>query len=245
MKKIGVILIAALVIVGCVLAAGCTSQIAEPSMTIDVVKTGDVNYNIGDTFSVTLPSNPTTGYDWYVAEEYTSDGLSYEKTYIPANDSEGLVGVGGATKWTFTAKEEGIHILAIKYMRAGDDSSAIDVYTDVMNVVAGDQHSEGSFVFSGNNDITPKAGSVVLVTCAGNPASTGYELLVNEDATTVKVLKSEYVAPTSDLIGAPGQYKWYITADTHGAYVLNVLEKRGNEEGTVKFFIPLTFTIEA
>lgn len=244
MKKIGVLLIATLVIVGCVLAAGCTTQVADPSMTISVTKIGDINYNIGDTFSVTLPSNPTTGYDWYVSEELTSKGLSYEKEFILDTASEGLLGAGGSTKWTFTAKEAGEQILSLLYMRNGDDSSVRDVYSDKMIVVAGDHHSNGSFVFSGNNDISPKAGSVVLITCAGNPGSTGYQLVVDKEETTVNVLKEEYVAPTADLVGAPGLYQWYVTADVPGAYVFYVLEKRGDEKGTVKFFVPLIFTIE-
>jgi inhibitor of cysteine peptidase len=58
----------------------------------------------GDMLTLTLPSNPTTGYSWQVMEIdnaiLTQNG---EADYKQSSDSEGLVGAGGTETFHFKA----------------------------------------------------------------------------------------------------------------------------------------------
>jgi len=245
MKKLGVILIAAVVVFGCVLAAGCTntdqpSTTTDPTLTIDVVKTGSTTYNIGDTFTLTFPSNPSTGYDWYPVYY---DGLSVKDTYTQAQTDKKIVGAPGTKTFTFTAEEEGYHPIVLSYMRGTDEESTTSVYSDLMYVEKSENdHSEGSFTFTG--DMSPVAGSTVLITANGNPTS-GYEL-VPEVTEGLTITKKDYVPGNTGSDGASGTYKWYVTASEPGIYVFtaNEVHVSGDSATTQKFTVPLIFTVE-
>lgn len=48
-----------------------------------------------------LPSNPSTGYDWQV-HRYDADVIAHiQKTYKPPQETKGLVGVPGFTRFVF------------------------------------------------------------------------------------------------------------------------------------------------
>lgn len=78
MKKIIPILIAAVVLFGCIFAAGCVNEPAtveepsvediEPAYSVTVKTSGMDTYSTGDIFALQFVSNPSTGYQWIVTE---------------------------------------------------------------------------------------------------------------------------------------------------------------------------------
>ncbi len=77
---------------------------------------------VGDTISVVLAGNPTTGYEWEsaMAEEVapllTLNGG--KATYTPDKVEEGIVGSGGKYTFVFTAAAAGQVELKLKYWRS-------------------------------------------------------------------------------------------------------------------------------
>ena len=72
--------------------------------------------SVGDTITIELCSNPTTGFEW----KYETVGkIVLEETdyeYI-APESDGTVGAAGKEVWTFEAIEEGTTELRMEYSR--------------------------------------------------------------------------------------------------------------------------------
>jgi len=72
----------------------------------------------GDLLSVSLPSNPTTGYSWSVCLSkqgilVRDEALSYRKHY----ERHSLVGAGGMESWKFKALQLGKTKLTFSYAR--------------------------------------------------------------------------------------------------------------------------------
>ena len=77
-----------------------------------------MNYSVklGETFTVELVANATTGYRWQLAEplnpnllEYVQDGYNTPKDSNP--------GTGGIHTWTFKALSKGVTKITMKYVR--------------------------------------------------------------------------------------------------------------------------------
>lgn len=76
-----------------------------------------IETTVGQTFSVTLDSNPTTGYKWQLAKPLDEGilklvGSEYKK---PATK---LVGAGGKEIWVFKATAKGRTSIRLKYVRS-------------------------------------------------------------------------------------------------------------------------------
>ena len=233
-KKSVLILLAAAVFIGCIFAAGCvnTPTDKDPVLSISIEKEGSLFYNIGDTFTVTLPSNPSTGYSWVATPQ---EGLKFTET-SEASDS-GLLGAPGSQTFVFSAEKEGAFLIELTYKRAGDEGG-IYVYQDVLNVKKGDNHATGKFVFDG--DYLPAAGDIVEISVSGNPASTGFKWFVEGD-NGLKIVSEKFVPAETDLVGAPGKYVWHVTSETPGAYIFYAGMARNVEDAPVSFFfVPVT-----
>jgi predicted secreted protein len=73
-----------------------------------------ITVNVGDKFKIGLKSNPTTGYQWQLAEPLNNIELVSSK-YIPPNTN--LVGAGGKEIWLFKAIKAGKTYISFKYVR--------------------------------------------------------------------------------------------------------------------------------
>ena len=236
-KKSVLILLAAAVFIGCIFAAGCvnTPTDKDPVLSISIEKEGSLFYNIGDTFTVTLPSNPSTGYSWVATPQ---EGLKFTESSA-ASDS-GLLGAPGLQTFVFSAEKEGAFLIELTYKRAGDEGG-IYVYQDVLNVKKGDNHATGKFVFEG--DYLPSPGDIVEISVSGNPASTGYQWFTEVDD-GLKIVSDQFVPANTDLVGAPGKYVWHVTSETPGAYTFYASMARNVEDDPVSFFfVPVTFEV--
>ena len=69
--------------------------------------------SVGEKFTVSLPSNPTTGFDWQVEfppEQLRLDRREYDR------DSD-LIGSGGTTTFTLSGLKPGEAVVRFRYLR--------------------------------------------------------------------------------------------------------------------------------
>ncbi len=87
----------------------------DPDETIDV--------GVGDTFTISLDSNPTTGYSWQFAEPVDDSVLeSLGSEYEPDPGAEDEAGRGGTEHFSFEAVGEGSTTIELEYVPPGGDS---------------------------------------------------------------------------------------------------------------------------
>lgn len=78
-----------------------------------------IEISIDETFTVTLQSNPTTGYGWTVAAiDSAILQQEGEKVYTQGNTDPNLVGAGGTETFTFSGLEAGQTTLQLVYSRS-------------------------------------------------------------------------------------------------------------------------------
>ncbi len=77
----------------------------------------EITVNKGSAIVIKLPSNPTTGFDWYIRQ--LPENLQQEgaKTYIPSKSDKNLLGAGGTTEFKFKAVKSGEGTLILIYKR--------------------------------------------------------------------------------------------------------------------------------
>ncbi len=115
----------ALVIVGC--------SSSDPEVLARDDNGTEISVKTGEQLVVELPSNPTTGFSWTVADSgpLTQVGdAAYESDAKP-----GVVGAGGTETFTFDAKKAGSGTLTLEYRRPWEtDVAAEDVWSVTINV---------------------------------------------------------------------------------------------------------------
>ena len=102
-----------------VAVSGCSSggeeeAYSDPSVPIVVEE--------GQEFVIALESNPTTGYQWQLAEPLEEEILSLVKTEFEEPEEE-MVGAGGEEKWTFKAEGRGDTIIDFAYVRPWEEDT--------------------------------------------------------------------------------------------------------------------------
>jgi inhibitor of cysteine peptidase len=105
--------------------------------TFDATSSGqNTTVNLGDTFVISLPENPTTGYSWNIT---TTDGLArLNDAYAQADRSGMQVGVGGTHKWEIKATKIGPQTVTGVYKRPWEGLSGDEqTYGLNVNVVQG------------------------------------------------------------------------------------------------------------
>lgn len=68
---------------------------------------------VGEAFAISLPANPTTGYDWQVEISSGSVVLLRRDHHRSAD----RIGAGGTTTFTFQATAPGEAVLRFRYLR--------------------------------------------------------------------------------------------------------------------------------
>lgn len=117
-----------MMMVGLSLAA--CSPAPKPPVTAEAPEAetdaGDsIRTKTGETFTVALDSNPTTGYGW--ALDGKEDGTVVRKVsdaYVGKAHPPGMVGVGGTERWTFQAEKKGKTALHFIYRRPWEKDAA-------------------------------------------------------------------------------------------------------------------------
>jgi len=81
-----------------------------------------ITVNNGDSFTLTLCSNPTTGFTWTESAQISTppvlEQTSYQ--YIAPSGDEGMVGAPGQAEWIFQALKQGTTQVFLDYSRPWD-----------------------------------------------------------------------------------------------------------------------------
>lgn len=128
MRKSLLVLLTGLTLVACAKndAADPPASSAAPSpdpkqaaLTVTEADNGqERNLLSGQRLSVTLPANPSTGYQWRLAElDQTVLRQDGEPDYRPDPTVPVAPGSGGTSNWTFEAKAAGVTKLMLDYAR--------------------------------------------------------------------------------------------------------------------------------
>ncbi len=128
MKKIFRLSLAVFIVV--LAAAACTS---EPAVKTYGRDDKEINANAGDTFTIELAANLTTGYDWAVRIINDDIVSLVSKEYLPAVDTS-IVGSGGVDVFTFKAVRTGFAIINLDYARSFEKDSTVETLTYIVNV---------------------------------------------------------------------------------------------------------------
>jgi inhibitor of cysteine peptidase len=91
---------------------------------------GRITLQPGEVMTVTLNSNPTTGYGWQVLKINNAILVQEgDSVYEQSENSEGLVGAGGTETFRFKAVGSGETSLELGYMRPWEDVPPIETYS--------------------------------------------------------------------------------------------------------------------
>jgi inhibitor of cysteine peptidase len=71
---------------------------------------------VGKEFTITLDSNPTTGYSWRIAGSLDAGLLKVVQIQHKTSKSK-LIGAGGKDMWTFRGLKEGQGAVSLEYVR--------------------------------------------------------------------------------------------------------------------------------
>lgn len=85
-----------------------------------------INASVGESFTLTLRGNPTTGYSWDAAEVPAQVTLT-EKHYEQDKTDPMMVGVGGTFHFRFKAVKKGEAAIRFEYRRPWEKLPAIEV----------------------------------------------------------------------------------------------------------------------
>jgi inhibitor of cysteine peptidase len=132
------LLMAALLAVG---AAGCGSgaNAAEGPLALTEADNGKAfTVKVGDTVTVEVIGNPTTGYQWsadLTAEDAALLKAAGEPEYVADKVAEGMVGSGGTYRFTFTAVAKGEAQISLIYWRSFEpDVEPIATFTAAVTI---------------------------------------------------------------------------------------------------------------
>jgi len=86
-----------------------------------------VTLEVGQTLVLSLESNPTTGYEWEIAE--IDEAILKETHHEYKADWPVLIGSGGRDIWHFRAEAEGRTTLTLNYRRSWEKAEPIQTFS--------------------------------------------------------------------------------------------------------------------
>lgn len=264
MRKVVLLLLAAVVVCGCIFTAGCVNEgavvspepvvIPEPVYSVTVTTAGLDTYSTGEIFALQFLSNPSTGYSWYVTEgadlpiRELKSVLSQisvevrEELGMSSGEGAAIAGAPSRQMFWFQPDEAGDYTITLKYMRSWEgEDSAVSTYSQTVHVVDSDEVSVDGPKVQYSFDsfmINPVAGEYVKVIKSGNP-STGYCWTGLGDGLSII---EDFKSADDEVVGSSGQYEWFVTADVPGDYVFKAVYLRAGSDDELSYFeIPLKF----
>lgn len=100
------------------LLAACSSA-PKPSVSVEEKQLGKcpMELHSGQTLTITLPSNPTTGFRWVVSDAAPGVLRSLGPEVYTTPEDAGLVGSAGQSTWRYQAYQRGQAHLLMHYQR--------------------------------------------------------------------------------------------------------------------------------
>ncbi len=91
---------------------------APKELSIDIASAGkEVTLAAGGTVTVTLDSNPTTGYSWNENADISDKAVAQQTGHRYQPPSTSALGAGGKEIWTFKAVKTGTSTITMAYSR--------------------------------------------------------------------------------------------------------------------------------
>jgi inhibitor of cysteine peptidase len=106
-------------------AFSCPAQESNPAEMI--------NTQVGRSFTITLPANPTTGYQWQLARPLYAKMIKLISSEYIADDT-GLIGSGGKQVWKFKGLKVGRAAVALKYVRPSEKNTKPEVKYFIISI---------------------------------------------------------------------------------------------------------------
>lgn len=100
----------------------------------------DYSVSIGQSFILSLSSNPSTGYSWDFNKSYDNKLLELDvnKAYInDENSNQNIVGQGGRSYWKFKALQAGSTEIELRYARPWESVQPAQTFKVKINISAG------------------------------------------------------------------------------------------------------------
>jgi len=99
------------------LCSGNVPAADELPVKTETVAAAPIAATAGKEFTVTIESNPTTGYSWQLAKPLDEKIIKLVANRYDAPGRGGRVGQGGREVWTFKAVAAGKTVVEMKYVR--------------------------------------------------------------------------------------------------------------------------------
>ena len=106
-----------LCLVACAPSAGTSIEISCDDFGQQPHMSKQINIATGDTFTVTLCSNATTGFEWSESAQISDQTIVQQTGHEIVAPDTGLVGAPGKEVWTFKALKNGTSTIALEYSR--------------------------------------------------------------------------------------------------------------------------------
>ena len=110
MKRVAVLMVVMVVLASVLTACGGTSAVYDKG-------DADIEAKTGETFTIELEENPTTGYQWTIAVSDESVVALDKDEYVPNDKSGEVAGSGGTRVLTFKALKAGTATISMVYER--------------------------------------------------------------------------------------------------------------------------------
>lgn len=143
MKRLLWLTCAVLVLAGCengdnTRTDGATApDVATPIMLALEDSGKTIDLVVGQTVTLTLQGNPTTGYEWSVAS-FDNAGVMQtllDGVYTPGAVAEGVVGSGGIYEWSYKALNPGEAHVDLAYARSWEADAPAKTFSMTFTVV--------------------------------------------------------------------------------------------------------------
>ena len=92
-----------------------------------------IETKVGKSFTITLDSNPTTGYQWQISKQLDSGQLELIDSKYASSKID-LVGAPGKEEWSFKAVRAGKVIISFNYVRPWENDQ-LPAQTDSFIVI--------------------------------------------------------------------------------------------------------------
>ena len=179
----------------------------------------------GDTFELSLDSNPTTGYSWQAEfDQGYLEQVSYE--FVPPQSE--MEGAGGTEIFTFQALEVGETELTMVYKRNWESEPA----------------KTRVFIIQIRDTFHVAPGDTFELSLDSNP-TTGYSWQAEFDQEYLEQVSKEFVPSQSDMVGAGGTEIFTFQALEVGETELTMVYKRSWESESAETRVFIIQIVEA
>lgn len=116
---------------GCGGSSGTTPESKKPASSGKVYTKAnpDITTKVGESFTIELASNASTGYHWELTGPLSPAVVKVSDTYVPGKSAEGQVGVPGTEQWVFKGASPGQALIQMEYMPPGTGEPAAETVT--------------------------------------------------------------------------------------------------------------------